>query len=142
MAKKICSFIEVAGKVFPAPVYADPTDPTGWGYLGSSEGVTFFSYDDEKVTVGSDDADHQFKVYDFESEDDTSTIKEVLGSFADVKNKIHDLEIQFMNTTNPFTAMKKFADDGEDFAAALSGLEDAKNEYLQGLGFPGTEILN
>lgn len=142
MAKKICSFIDITTKSFPAPVYQDPENPTGWNFLGLVEGVTYFSFDDEKVTVGTDDADFQFKIYDFSNEDDTAAIKLVINSFGDVKQTLENLEIKFMNSRNVFTAMKKIQEDGGDFSTVLAELETAKNEYLQGLGFPGTEILN
>lgn len=142
MATKICSFREVPGKMSLVPTYTDPTDSTSaWKFIGLVEGLSYFSYDDEKVSIGTDDSDYQFKIYDFDSEDDTNAIKSVVKSFSEVKGRIDQLEVEYMQDNNAFSAMKAFADSGGDFAQALSDLEDSKNEYLQSLGFPGTGIL-
>lgn len=140
MANKICSYTENT-VTFDTPTFTEFGESRVWGTLGMFGARTYHNYNDETTTFDNVVDAHEFKVYDFELADDVAQIKAALGNFHDVHHKLKEIESKFM-ATNYTALMKKIMDSGQDFREALTACEQEKTEYLQSLGFPGTEILN
>lgn len=139
MANKICSYTETVP--FGTPAFAQPGDTGAWLTLGMYGARTYHSYNDETTTFPNVVDTHEFKVYDLELEEDLAQIKMALVNFHDVHNKLAEIESRFMQS-NYTALMKRIMDSGQDLREALTACEQEKTEYLQSLGFPGTEILD
>lgn len=140
MANKICSYTENTA-AFGTPTFTEPGESRTWGTLGMFGARTYHNYNDEATTFNNVVDAHEFKVFDLELEEDLALIKAALINFHDVHHKLKEIESRFM-ATNYTALMKKIMDNGDDFREALTACEQEKTQYLQSLGFPGTEILD
>lgn len=139
MANKICSYTETVP--FGTPAFAQPGDSGTWFTLGMYGARTYHSYNNEATTFDNVKDEHEFKIYDLTLEKDIAEIKTALVNFHDVHNKMVEIESRFM-TSNYTALMKKIMDNDQDLREAITACEQEKTEYLQSLGFPGTEILD
>jgi len=139
MAKKICSFTENTIP-FGSPDFTDPQGSGDWITLGAFEGRYYHSFNEETTVFNNIEEEHEFKIFNLEDADDLAQITAALVNFHDINNKMKEIESRFMKS-NYTTLIKKLADRDEDLLKAIADCEQEKNEYLQNLGFPGTEIL-
>ena len=140
MTYKIFSFVEKTEVTNPEFVKENNERTDDVVQLGNVDSTYYFSIDSSNVTVDADPAS-EVKTYDFSKEEDVAAIKEVIGYFSTVTEKINRIEMTFISGHNLYSIAKALTDNNAEFISAIAAVEADKETLLQGLGLPGTSIL-
>jgi len=101
-------------------------------HLGDSDGMHFFTFNPDTVTLQDNDT-HEQKVY--ETDEDKELLAEVLPKLTYLQTKLQEKRFGFLSQYDEFTKLHKIVNGDAAFKAAVNSKHDEINNYIQSLGF-------
>lgn len=132
MAKKIFSHKSIAlTEDYVAPVVADVEDTPV--FLASHDDKEWFSYDDEKVTVTTDQGDFEVTVYDKTT--DAAALAEVAAVSQVLIRGTVDIQAKLTLNTPLSKLLQGIVDSDADVLTSIAAIGTEEEEFKASLGF-------
>jgi len=121
-----------AAENYKMPTRAADSTPDDYFHLGDHDGVHYFSYNPDKVTL-SDNIKHEQKEY--KTTEEKAALQAIIPSLIYLQAKIMGMKNDFMSQYDQFTMLRLAANSNAAFKTAINAKDTEINNYLTSLGF-------
>ena len=101
-------------------------------HLGDYQGVHYFSYNPDTVTLAANSSHEQTE---YKTAEEKASLAEVLPHLIYVQTKIQTMKNEFMGQYDAFTLARLTGNSNAAFKSAINAKHEEINSYITSLGF-------